>query len=59
MKGSYGPFAVPKNAYFVLGDNRNNSRDSRAWNNPFVDKEKILGKAVMVYWPPEHIGLVR
>ena len=35
----------------MLGDNRNNSRDSRMWDNPYVKKEKILGKAVLRYFP--------
>ena len=37
--------------HFMLGDNRNNSRDSRMWDNPYVKKEKILGKAVLRYFP--------
>lgn len=49
--GDYGPITVPEDAYFMLGDNRNNSRDSRFWNQPFVFKNKILGKAVVRYWP--------
>lgn len=44
-------FEVPKNAYLVLGDNRNNSWDARYWNNTYVYKDKILGKALFRYWP--------
>lgn len=40
---------VPANNYFVMGDNRPASDDSRDWG--FVPKEDIVGKAVMVYWP--------
>ena len=49
--GSYGPVTVPEGAYFMLGDNRNNSADSRFWNHTFVYKDKILGKAMVRYWP--------
>ena len=34
-----------------MGDNRNDSKDSRYWMNPYVSKDKILGKAVFRYWP--------
>ena len=49
--GNYGPYTVPEGCYFMLGDNRNYSKDSRFWQNPYVEKEKILGKAVMKYFP--------
>ena len=49
--GHFGPYTVPEGCYFMLGDNRNNSRDSRMWDNPYVKKEKILGKAVLRYFP--------
>lgn len=44
-------FEVPEDSYLVLGDNRNNSADARFWNNKYVKKEKILGKAVFRYYP--------
>ena len=47
----FGPFTVPEDSYFMMGDNRNNSWDSRYWQNTFVKKEKILGKAFVRYWP--------
>lgn len=49
--GSYGPYIVPKGCYFVMGDNRNGSNDSRFWVNKYVAKDKILGKAIFSYWP--------
>lgn len=57
--GSYGPYVVPEESYFMLGDNRNWSKDSRFWQNTFVEKEDILGKAVLRYWPLNKIGLVK
>ena len=39
-----GPYSIPEGSYFLLGDNRNNSADSRFWNNKFVPNEYILGK---------------
>ena len=53
------PFTVPDDCYFVLGDNRLNSKDSRYWKNPFVQRNKILGKAVFRYWPLNTITVIR
>ena len=49
--GSFGPYTVPEDCYFMLGDNRNNSRDSRFWDNTFVRFDQIVGKAVIRYYP--------
>ena len=48
---------VPENEYFVLGDNRPRSSDSRAWG--FVKIDKITGRAWFVYWPLDSLGTVK
>lgn len=55
----FGPYQVPADSYFVLGDNRNWSKDSRYWVNTFVKREKILGKAGLRYFPFNKIGFVK
>lgn len=44
-------YCVPEGYYFMMGDNRNNSSDSRMWQNTYVAENKILGKAVLKYSP--------
>ena len=49
--GDFGPFYIPDEHYFVLGDNRNSSYDSKDWPDPFLPAEQILGRAILVYHP--------
>jgi signal peptidase I len=53
---SVPPQRIPADKYFVLGDHRSSSSDSRMWG--FVPRKYIYGKAVFVFWPPEHLGAV-
>jgi len=48
---------VPKDSFFVLGDNSASSQDSRYWG--FVPHKNILGKAMLIYWPPRRIRIIK
>ncbi|MEE9281856.1 MAG: signal peptidase I [Myxococcota bacterium] len=45
-----GPWIVPEGRFFMMGDNRDNSQDSRLWREPFVRAEQIKGRAFMIHW---------
>lgn len=51
--GSYGPYVVPEGEYFMMGDNRPNSLDSR-FELGTVPRENIIGKAFSIVWPAKH-----
>jgi len=52
----HGTWEVPSESYFVLGDNRNSSSDSRSWE--FLEEQYIVGKAWLSYWPPPYWGII-
>ena len=48
VRERYGPVRVPENQFFVMGDNRDNSQDSRYWG--FLPRDYVKGKALVIYW---------
>jgi len=60
-RGDFGvegtKITVPNDNYFVLGDNSASSKDSRYWG--FVPKNNILGKAILIYWPPNRVRIIK
>jgi len=52
----FGPVQVPPDRYFMMGDNRNNSSDSRVWG--FVSDDLLIGKSQVIYWPISRMGRV-
>jgi len=58
-------YTVPRGCCFVLGDNRNLSRDSHVWADqktdepkPYLETNRVLGKAMVIFWPPSRVRLV-
>lgn len=49
-RDNFGPITVAPNSYFMMGDNRDSSLDSRFWKNRFVNRRAIVGKAFIIYW---------
>jgi signal peptidase I len=60
-RGTWGSpdkkLVVPADSYFVLGDNSATSKDSRYWG--FVPKNNLLGQAMVIYWPPQRIRVIK
>ena len=54
-----GEFTVPDGEYFLLGDNRRESRDGREWKNPTIEAEDIIGKAQIKIFPFSDIGWIK
>ncbi len=46
-----GPYIVPEDHLFMMGDNRGNSEDSRYWQNTFLEEDKVIGKVLFRYYP--------
>lgn len=52
-----GPFIIPEDNYFMMGDNRGNSQDSRFWGT--LPKDRFIGRAVFTFWPIKNIGILK
>lgn len=51
-----GPFVIPEGQFFMMGDNRGNSQDSRFWG--FLPKGRVIGRALFLFWPVDRIQML-
>ncbi len=56
--GNFGPVKVPEGKILLLGDNRDQSRDSRFWHDPFLPVERLKGRAMIIYWSWADLGRI-
>lgn len=54
-----GSFTIPEDCYFFCGDNRGSSWDARLWDNPYINKENVKGKARFIFYPFNSVGAVK
>lgn len=57
-EGNFGPETVPAEHVFLLGDNRDHSRDSRFWQDPFLPIDRIKGRAMIIYWSWDNLARI-
>lgn len=55
-RDNYGPVIIPEGSFFMMGDNRENSADSRWWG--FLDKSQVVGRAFMTYWSRDLANMI-
>ena len=58
LHDDFGPYTVPENSYFMMGDNRAHSNDSRFWVHTCVTRDESVGRAGLRYWPLNKIGFI-
>ena len=56
--GYTGTFEVPEGCYFFLGDNRSGSSDARYWDNPYIEAEDVISRAVFTIFPFSDFGFL-